>query len=81
MDHYIRCETFGNYNNIDLLFEIYLEKKEQEQIPKYLLELLDKRMDRVNSSTFKPMFKNRLLKSSKNKQITLSNYFLTRIND
>lgn len=43
---------------------------------KHLLELLDKRMRRVYSITSKPIYKN-----SKNKQITLSNYFLTRIND
>lgn len=64
MGSYIECEIIRNYNNINLLFEIYFEKI--EQIPKYLLELLDKRIDRDNSYTSKPIFKNRLLKSSKN---------------
>jgi hypothetical protein len=29
MDIYTRCETFGNYNKIDLLFDIYFKKKQQ----------------------------------------------------
>jgi hypothetical protein len=44
----------------------------------YLVKLLYKR---VNSNTFKLVFKNKSLKRPKNQEVTLLNYFLIKIND